>query len=145
MLGIAEDLSHRAELHDLAQIHDSHSVAEIFDRRQVVGDEQVRESELLLQGNEQVDDLGSHREIEHRGRFVKDDQLRVRGEGARNAHALLLATTHLMGIGGKITRVKADTVREFGDLGPQPRLVSLTEQPGGSAMVLNAVKRGLSE
>ena len=46
--------------------------------REVVGDEQVGEAELLLQVFEQVDDLRLDRDVERRDRLVADDQLRDR-------------------------------------------------------------------
>ena len=55
--------------------------------RQVVGDEQVGQAELLLQILEQVDDLRLDRNVERRDRLVADDQLRRHRERASDADA----------------------------------------------------------
>lgn len=44
-------------LDDLAQIHHRHSIRDVADHTEVVGDEQVGQAELVLQLLEQVDDL----------------------------------------------------------------------------------------
>src|SRR6476620_11541173 len=47
----------RRELRDLAQVHDHHAVGDVADDVQVVGDEDVREAEVVLEVLEQVEDL----------------------------------------------------------------------------------------
>src|SRR5690606_19995972 len=47
--GAAEQLRCRRLLDDPAQVHDRHPVADVLDHGQVVGDEQVRQVELVLQ------------------------------------------------------------------------------------------------
>src|SRR6266849_6995607 len=47
----------RSDLDDLAQVHDRYSIRDVFDDREVVGDEQIGQVELRLQPLEQVDDL----------------------------------------------------------------------------------------
>ena len=46
--GVVEDLIHRADLDELAQIHHRHPVADELDRTQVVGDIDIRDAQLLL-------------------------------------------------------------------------------------------------
>ena len=46
---IVEELPRRRHLHDLAGVHDGDAVGELDQQRQIVGDEQDREPELLLQ------------------------------------------------------------------------------------------------
>ena len=50
MLGIAEELARAAQLHDLAEVHHCHAVAEVLDRREVVRDEEAREAEVAAGG-----------------------------------------------------------------------------------------------
>jgi oligopeptide/dipeptide ABC transporter ATP-binding protein len=52
---------------------------------EVVGDDEVGESEPILQLLEQVDDLGLDRHVERRRRLVGDDQLGVQRDGAGDA------------------------------------------------------------
>ena len=47
--GIGEKVLCRGELHDLAEVHNGDTVGDMFDDREVMGDEQVGQIELLLQ------------------------------------------------------------------------------------------------
>ena len=49
MQGILVQVARIRGLHDPAEVHDGDPRAEVFDHGEVVGDEQVREAELLLQ------------------------------------------------------------------------------------------------
>jgi len=63
-----------------------------------VGDEQVGNAKFFLQLPEQVEDLGLHRYVERRGRFVADQQFRLHGERTGDGDALALAA-------GKFVRI----------------------------------------
>ena len=52
------------ELDNLAQVHHRHAVGDVLDDREIVGDEQVRESAIALQILHQVDDLRLHGDVE---------------------------------------------------------------------------------
>jgi hypothetical protein len=56
-----------AFLDDLARVHDGRAIAELGDHREVVGDEDEREPEVLRQRAQQVEDLRLHHHVE-RGR-----------------------------------------------------------------------------
>ncbi len=79
----------------------------MFDHRQVVGDEEIGQAEVLLQFDEQVEDLGLDRDIERGNRFVADDEFRLEGERAGDADALALAA-------GKLERVAVRGGRRAG-------------------------------
>ena len=87
----------RAQLHQLAQVHHAHAVADVLDHRQVVGDEQVGQAELAAQVQQQVEDLGLDRHVERRHRLVADHELGIQGECARDADALTLAAARTRG------------------------------------------------
>ena len=78
-------------LHNLAEVHDRHPVADVAHHAQVVGDEQVGETELVLQLLEQVDDLRLDGDVEGGDRLVADYELRLDGEGSRDDDTLQLA------------------------------------------------------
>ena len=63
--------------------------------RQIVGDEDVGEAELLLQVGEQVEDLGLDRDVQGRDRLVADDQLRLERQGPGHADPLPLPAGEL--------------------------------------------------
>src|SRR3954471_2454921 len=79
-----------ALLDDLPEVHHRDPVAHPPDDSEIVGDEEVREPELLLQVLEQVEDLRLDRDVERRDGLVAHDQLRIQGECARDADALAL-------------------------------------------------------
>ena len=60
-----------------APVHHRHLMGQVLDHRQVVADEQVRQSELVLQIQQQVDDAGLDGHIERRHRFVECEDLAV--------------------------------------------------------------------
>src|SRR5215217_1141493 len=74
-------------LDDLAEVHDGDAVGDVLDDGEVVGDEEVGQTELLLEVFEEVDDLGLDRDVEGGDRFVADDEVGVGGEGAGDADA----------------------------------------------------------
>ena len=67
----------RGQLDDPAEVHHRDPVADVADDRQVVGDEQVGQRELVLEALQQVDDLGLDRHVEGADRLVGDDELRA--------------------------------------------------------------------
>ena len=87
--------------------------ADVLDHRQVVGDEQVGEAELLLQVLEQVDHLRLDRDVERRDRLVADDQLRLDRERARDADALALAAGELVRIAAHVVGLQADGLEQL--------------------------------
>src|SRR6266487_5740824 len=60
------------------------------DNREVVGDEQVPQIELVAQRLEQIDDLRLDGDIERRDRLVADKQLRSRRQRSGDTHPLAL-------------------------------------------------------
>ena len=77
VLGSRVDLLGRADLDELAAVHDGDAVAHRADDGEVVRDEQVGEPEVVLQVLQQVEDLRLDRDVERGDRLVADDQLRV--------------------------------------------------------------------
>ncbi len=61
------------------------------DHAQIVGDEQVRQAELLLEVLEEVENLRLHAHVERRDGLVADDEVGVDRERAGDADALALA------------------------------------------------------
>ena len=95
MLRRAEDLVRLGDLDELAAVHHGDAVADVADRREVVGDEEVREPELGLQVAQQVQDLRAHRDVERRDRLVADDERGVGRERPRDRDALALTAREL--------------------------------------------------
>ena len=88
MARVREDRRDRALLGDLAGVHHEHPVARLGDDRQVVGDQDQRQPELLPQPLEELQDLGLDHHVERGRRLVADDHRRVAGEGHRDHRPL---------------------------------------------------------
>ena len=70
------ELGDVGHLHELAEVHHANAVADVLDHRQVVGNEQEREIELLAEVDEQIQDLGLDRDVEGGHGLVGEDELR---------------------------------------------------------------------
>ena len=93
MLRLGEQPAHRRMLDHLAGVHHHDIVHQVGDHAQVVGDQDDRGAELLLQAAQQVEDLRLDRDVERGGRFVGDQQLGI----ARQRHADHRALPHAAG------------------------------------------------
>ena len=76
----------------LAQVHDRDAIGDMFDHRQVVRDEQVREVVLPLKLAEEVEYLRLDRDIQCRHSLVADDEFGLESKRSRYAYALPLPT-----------------------------------------------------
>ena len=106
----AEELLRGRQLDDLAEVHHRDSVGDVADDGEVVGDEEVRQVEVLLQLDEEVQHLRLDRDVERRHRLVGDDELRPEHEGAREADALPLAAAELMRVAAGRLGAEADAL-----------------------------------
>ena len=86
----------RRRLDDLAGVHDRDAVAELDEQREVVGDEQHREAEPLLERLELLQDLALDDDVERRRRLVHHDQLGLERERHRDHDALAHAARQLV-------------------------------------------------
>ena len=94
----AEQRSDRGLFHDLAAIHDQHSVGRLRHNTQVVSDEQDRGSQLLLQRGQKAEDLRLDGHIERGRRLVRDQEGRAGRERHRDHHPLPHAAGELVGV-----------------------------------------------
>ena len=64
MLRMSIDFIADAGFDDFTQIHNRHSVRNVLYDGQIVGDEEVRKRELLLQFDQKIENLALNRNIE---------------------------------------------------------------------------------
>ena len=94
-----EDLGGRGALDDAAGVHDEHTVGPFRDDPHVVGDEDDRHVEVPAESVEQVEDLGLNGDVEGRGGFVGDQELRGADQAHGDHHPLAQAARELVGVG----------------------------------------------
>src|SRR5262249_26825157 len=83
-------------LYDLAEIHHRDARADVLDHGKVMGNENVSQTEFLLQVLQEIDDLCLNGYVERGYRFVTDNQFGRNRQGASNSDALALAAGELM-------------------------------------------------
>ena len=145
MLRILVQLGRRADLDDMAEVHDRDAVGDVPDDAQIVRDEDVGEVEIGLQALEEVENLGLDRDVERRDRLVADDQLRAEGERARDPDPLPLTAGELVRIAVVMLRIQPDAVHELLHA-PFARALRLVDREGRSddrADRLPRVQRGI--
>ena len=89
-------LACRADLDQLAEVHDADRVGHVADHGQVVGDEQVRQAAFAPQFLHQVEDLGLDGHVQGGYRLVGHDHRRAEHQGPRQSQALPLAAGELV-------------------------------------------------
>ena len=111
---VREQFLGRRLLDDLTGVHDGDLVGHLGNKRQVVGDEDHCESQLLTQLVEQVDDLLLNGHVQSGGRFVSNDELRVTGQSHSDQNSLTLAAGKLVRVGLQgALGVQAHQLKEF--------------------------------
>ena len=93
---MGEKLLRRARLQKVAQMKNADAVGNIFNHREVVGDEEVCKPRLVLDVLHQVDNLRLNGHIERRDTLIGNDQLRVHDKRPGDADTLPLTTGKLM-------------------------------------------------
>ena len=115
MLWPVEDLVAVALLDDGAAQHHHDVVREMLDHRKIVRHKQIRQAELLLQIEQQVEDAGLDRDVERRDRLVEREDLGPQRQRPRDPDALLLPTGELRRIAAGIGVSQPDGVEQLGD------------------------------
>jgi hypothetical protein len=70
----------------------------MLDNRQVMGNQQVRNPESLLDTYEKIDNLGANRYIQRGYRLIENDKAWVKNQGSCDSDALPLAAAEFMRI-----------------------------------------------
>src|SRR5262249_23799310 len=102
-------------LYDLAQIHHGDVRADVLHYGKVVGNENVSQTEFLLQVLQEIDDLCLNGYVERGYRLVTDNQLGRNRQGASNSDALALSARELMWISPHMIRVEPHGFEQLDD------------------------------
>jgi hypothetical protein len=114
----------RSHFYNLTQVHHRHPAADMPNQPEIVGDEQVRELQPLLQIHQQVDHLRLDRHVQRGDRLVRDHERGVQRERSREADALPLTAAELVWVAGELRRIEANQVEQFRDARPPGCLVT---------------------
>ncbi|MNZ64338.1 hypothetical protein D3C78_825060 [compost metagenome] len=105
-------------VHHPAPLHHQYLIGDRPHSSNIVGDEQIADTQLLLDAVEQFQYAFSHQLVEGRGHFIADDQLRFGRQGPGDADALLLPAGQLPGLTiHEGRRVEFDHLQQFGNPG----------------------------
>ena len=89
------------DLDQVPRTHDRDAIRHVVHHREVVGDEEIGQSELALQVLQEVEHLRLHRYVQGGHRLIAYQQLGIQGESARDADALALSAREAVGIAGE--------------------------------------------
>src|SRR5664280_488191 len=93
-----EDLFGRRVLDNLASIRDGDGLCHFSDDGEVVGNDENGHTQFLLQSAHQVQNLRLDGDIERRRGFIRDQELRIRGQCHGYHDPLTHTAAHLMGV-----------------------------------------------
>jgi hypothetical protein len=119
----------------LAEVHDRHSIGNMTDHRQIVGDENESDIEFVSKLAEKVHDPRPHRNIESRDRLVEDDHFGFDCQGASDPYSLALTARQLVWVPVGSTRGQPNHVEQLS--GPSLPLLA-----GSEAMDLDHLLQG---
>lgn len=76
--------------HQFAQIDHRPPITNMLHNTEIMGNEQIGETQFFLHCSQQVEDLGLDGDAQYRDRFIADDKLWLHHQRARKANALTL-------------------------------------------------------
>ena len=89
-------------------VHHEYMIAYVFNHRQIMRDEQIGQSKLLLKVLKQVDDLSLNTHVQRAHRLIANDEARLDSKRPRNADALALSARKFVGVALRHLRLKTD-------------------------------------
>jgi len=98
MRGCAKNIGLRAELDQVAGVHDGDAIGDVRNDGEIVRDEEHRQSELVAEVVEQIEDLLLDSDIERGRGLVGNEQLRAVDDGHGDHDALAHASRELVRI-----------------------------------------------
>ena len=101
------------KLYHLSEIHYGYTVAYMANYEDIVGNEEIGETQLLLKLNKHIDYLCLNRNVKSGNRLVADNERGAEGKGAGDADALALTAGKFMGIAGGVLAVQANFIHKL--------------------------------
>jgi len=85
----------------------------MLNNTEVVGDEEIGETQLISQVHQKVKNLGLDGYIQSGDGFIRNDQFRIEGDGPGNSNPLALSTAELVGVTKGILWMEAHFFEKF--------------------------------
>ena len=118
---MGQHLRRRSLFHNPAMLHHGDVVADLCRDAKIVGDEQQCNAQSLLDFVEQFEHLRLHRHVERGNRLVRDQNIGVERQRARDRDALALAAGELMRIARDCIGRQIDQFEQVAGLGQRFR------------------------
>ena len=99
------------DLDNFAVPHHRSLVAHMRHHREIMRHHHIGQPMFTAQVTKQVQDFGLHGHVQRRGRLIQQQDLRFRGQGARNRHPLPLATGQLVRVAKAESWPQADILQ----------------------------------
>ncbi len=144
--GAAARTAHpRGDLDDPSQVHHRDPGRNVPDDREIVGDEDVGQTEPMLQIHQQVDDLRLHRDVERGHRLVADDQLRLDRQARARCRCAGAGRRRTRADSAAHGRARPTVSQQLADARVDPRRVGRPCRRSGSARIAPTVICGFSD
>ena len=111
MSGRAIELRGGGRLDYAAKMHYCDAVAHVLDRSEIMGYEQVGQTQFSLKRPKQIHDLGLNGYVKRSQRFIEDDEIGFACESTSDSYALALATRQLVGMPRDSVGRQADKIQ----------------------------------
>ena len=115
MTWIRIQLLGRCQLNERSKIQNRHTIGNMLDHRQVMGNEKIGQSHLFLQIHKKIDDLCLNRNIKRGDRLIENDELRLHGKRTRDTDSLALSAGKLVHETVRMLAVQSDQLQIFVD------------------------------
>src|SRR5829696_199085 len=113
MQRVAVELVAGRHLYHHAEVHNPILVGDVFDHREVVGDEQVGQVPLPLEHLQQIDDLRLDRDVQRRDGLIGHDKVWVDGECPGHTDSLPLAARELVRVAVGVFLAQTNRLQEL--------------------------------
>ncbi len=97
MKRLCKDFLGACPLDDLSLVHHRNPAGDFFNDPQVMRNKKIRQSKLLLQLQQQINQLSLDQDIQGRNRLIQNEELRIHSQGPGQRDPLALAAGELMG------------------------------------------------
>ena len=98
-----------------AEVHDGHSIGDVFHDRQVVGNEQKRQMELGLELLEEIEHLRLYRDVQCGHRLVGDHEVRLEDQRPCDPDPLPLPPGELMWVAAGVVPFQTHQLQHVAD------------------------------